>query len=134
MLTFPADTMEHYVLGMHYNARSQTVMSVVQNQNGELELNSLKVEGTKPTWKSVTLPMQKYQWLYGNTGSVSAFNSNEEELYVLAGEKPSGGGQLPPMHLICISVTKGEVTNTPLVSGLPLGINTLNEMNYVVET
>ena len=49
-------------------------------------------------------------------------------------EKPSGGGQLPPMHLICISVTKGEVTNTPLVSGLPLGINTLNEMNYVVET
>ena len=133
MLVLPADKIEHFLLGMHYNVRSQTVMSVVQTQNGELELNTLKVEGTKPTWKSLTLPTQKYQWLYGNTGSVSAFNVDEEEIYVLACEKPSGGGELPPMHLICISVPKGEVTNTPLVSDLPLGANTLNEMNYVVE-
>ena len=70
-------------------------------------------------------------WKYGV--SVSAFNMDEEEIYVLAGEKPSGGGQLPPMHLICISVQRGEVTKTPLVSDLPLGANTLIEMNYVVE-
>ena len=41
-------------------------------------------------------------WKHGV--SVSAFNMDEEELYVLAGEKPSGGGQLPSnafnMHFI----------------------------------
>ena len=137
MFTIPADSFQHTLLGMQYDTKTESIVGVlpINEAPGGIALQSLKLDGTTPTWKSMTLPTQDYDWLYGNSGTVSALNIEDGQLYVLAGKHPQqpskGPPKMPEMHLVCIDLLKEKVVETPLVSGLPFGVDSLLEMNYV---
>jgi hypothetical protein len=133
MIVIAEDSSNHMMYGMHYDPERKNLIGVVQNAAGGLDLKTLAVEGAKPTWQTSTLPPQDYEWLYGNMGTVSAINQKGGFLYVLAGKNPNklGDPPLPAMHLVEIDVRHSKVTATPAVAKLPLGTNTILEMNFV---
>ena len=50
---------------------------------------------------------------------------------MLAGKRPSRAGEFTPMHLVGVDVDAGKVAAAPLIAGLPLGADSLFEMNMV---
>ena len=129
------------MVGLQYDGAG-SLLSVVQNSStGGLDLIGLAVNTSadEPSswtwaWAHSSLPRQRYEWLYGNIGAVSAFDTLTRTFYVLAGERPSGPGIFPPMHLVGVDVGAGKVTSSPLVAGLPLGVDSLYSMNFVAKT
>lgn len=49
------------------------------------------------------------------------------------GHRPSGAGKLTPMHLVAVDLVAEMVVAAPLITGLPLGIDTIEEMSFVTE-
>lgn len=123
------DSSQHSFVGMQWDRTEGNLVGVVGSSAG-LFLRTLKFDQGKATWNTRAIPPQEYIWLYGNAGDVSALDTAGRFLYVLAGKVPSGGGD-PPMHLVQINLKTGSVSNTPPVSGLPFGTNSLLEMLFV---
>jgi len=82
---------EHVLLGMQYDHQTESLIGIVPNDQTGMAIRSLHLdpETSKATWNTTTLPKQDFEWLYGNSGSVSAFDSDNGVLYVLAGARPS---------------------------------------------
>ena len=113
------------ILGMQFDAATNSVVSVMQNQAKGLDIHSLSIDAKgKAEWSSTTLPTFIGQ-LYGNSGSVSALDG-KGMLYVLGGVGPSNNA---PMHLVQIDLVKQTVVGHPLITGTCM--DCLMELNYV---
>ena len=138
MKVIPEDSSQHIMAGMQWDPVGKRLLGIAPTLSNTPNLFvrtlELTAEGA-PVWKDVVVPHQPYQWLYGNSGTVSAFDPQNGFLYILAAKvpsmKPGKAPSMPPMHLIKIDVHSGRVVASPPTSGLPMGVNTLDELNFV---
>eukprot|EP00757_Euglenozoa_sp_SAG-D1_P018094 gene18094-5724_t len=121
----------HSLTGMQWDSKKNNLVGVVGVQPAGLSVRTLTVDYStgNATWTTKTLPPQDYERLYGNEGDVSALDTEGRYLYVLAGKNENG--RLSPMHLVQIDLKTDAVTSAPLVTGLPLGADTLFDMLFV---
>ena len=135
LTVFPADpTGEKTLLGMQFDPFSKTVVGVYPNAAGGIDLHSLAVDSEKrSSWNRTTLPKQNYTQLYGNEGSVSALDTENRLLYVLAAQPADASPNSADsnMHLLQIDIQHLTIEGAPSVTGLPLGSDTLLEMNFL---
>lgn len=131
LIVFEQDDASHTLLGMQYDSFSHSIIGVMPNTKGGIDLHSLVVDDQRNAhWNSTTLPDQQYMQLYGNEGIVSALDVANRFLYIL-GASTSDDSE---MHLLQVDLESNIIGITPQVQGLPLGPNTLLEMNFLLST
>ena len=117
-----AETEAHAMYGMHYHAKSKSLVSVAPTSSG-LSVVSLSIPHA--TW-AVTHLATDATVIYGNYGVVSALDVAHDTYHVVVGKTTTA-----PMQILTVDVSdtgRGNVIAAPTLTGLPLGTNTLDEL------